>query len=460
MIKIIPPGSWSFDGPQLEEVKVASTGLRGRDFAEFVKRANHPLALWVREHPPGPGEVYVHNVAMGSTEKFGFNRNHDGYSDAMLRVDTPTFEKHARWFYSHKNDDPSKSYGDVRRATYDPDVGRVETIAALYATKEAALRKGGLVAKKTLDKLASNRDVAVSQSCRVPKDRCVGCGHEAKNRSEYCGPERCKYGGCRDHLGRVFDDGFVLGVDNPRCTFFDLSDVSDTRGADRTAFVTGKVAAARLVGGAELAERLGLVAPDYLLDRGTLSAVGCLRKLAAYRYPVLAAAPSWDDCVEVRAKIANRPAEFPTPADEYDRHALAAELAHAGVVLPPARWLSLMTGVAADKCAAAFAGGLDVARDFLSRQDSHELLSDVPVRAPDTRLSALAWMAPTDKAHAIESARGVLAGSKAAHAGRGMPEAKARYLAYQGRVLALAEGTGHYDRLLMECARHNLCVTA
>jgi hypothetical protein len=41
-------------------------------------------------------------------------------------------------------------------------------IAALNATKAAADRNGGLIAEKTLNKLASGHDVAVSQSCFLP----------------------------------------------------------------------------------------------------------------------------------------------------------------------------------------------------------------------------------------------------------------------------------------------------
>jgi len=473
MNKIIPPGAWNFDGPQVELVKASSAGLRGADFADFVKRASHPLAAWVRLNPPAPGEVYVHSTALGATEMVGPNRNGDGYSAAMLQRDHPTFEKHARWYYNHKNTDPAKSYGVVKKAVYIPEVGRVDVIAALNGTKEAAARNGGLVAAKTLKKLASNSDVAVSQSCRVPIDVCSSCGNKARNRGEYCGPEHCKYGGCRDNLGRVFDDGFHLFVDNPGCTFFDLSDVSDTRGADRTAFVTGKVAAAdHVVGGAELAEQLGLVVPDYLLSPAQLTALGELRKLAAFRPPPAFITPpaSWDDCVAARRKLAayaNTP-DLPFPAADHARHELLADLTAAGVVLPPGRWLAYMTGVAPAKCAAVFAGGVDVSRDFLARPDAVELLDEVPVKAAaDSRVSSpWAWLAPSRKAHATESAAAVIGGDvkvihpAAAGSAKLAAEVKCRYVAYQGRVLAAAAGTPAADVVMAECARHNTGRTA
>ena len=356
------------------------------------------------------------------------------------------------------NRDPKRSYGRVKKAWYNEDLQRVEVIVALNATKEAAARNGNLVAERTLQKLASGVDVAVSQSCRVKWDECTACGNRARNRSEYCGPAQCvKYGGCRDNLGRTFDDGFYLGVHNPHCTFFDLSDVSDTRGADRTAFLTGKVAATngRTVGGAELAEMLGLVAPEYLLDPRTVAAAGCLRKLAAlgpYPHPT---APNW----EMRGD--NVKAAVEMPGTDAARHALLGELAAAGVVLPPARWLALATGSPLDKCAAVFAAPLDPARDLLERDDLHDVLEKAAV-AGDSRLSPAgkwAHLAPTADAHARESARGVLAPPPAVKTAHVPPavraEAAARYLAYQANCLALHQNSADFPLMLSECRRHN-----
>lgn len=470
MIKIIPPRAWDFDGPQLETVKVSSSGLVGEDLRRFVKRASHPLALWVRDNPPRPGEAYVHSVAMGATEKYSCNRNADGYTRDMLKRDHPSFEKLARWFYNHNNGNPAKSYGVVKKAWYNDELDRVEVVAALNTTKEAADRNGGLVDTKTINRLESGQDVAVSQSCKVPFDRCIACGHEARTRAHYCGPEKCaKYGGCRDNLGRVYDDGFHLFVDNPKCAFFDLSDVSDTRGADRIAFITGKVASNpdRSPGGAELAELLGLVPPEHILEPATLAAVHTLRKLAAERHYPHPAAPDWDDCLLERRKLASGPTrDYHVPTEDASRHALLAELASAGVVLPPARWLEAASGVSRDKCASLFSRSLE-ARELLDRADLHELLAEgLAAQEVDSRLSAsrYGWMKPTKLAHARETRLGVLKAAaestqKSAHPAapeKVAAEARARYLAYQARVLALHPDD---DELLRECARHNRCET-
>ena len=468
MIKIIPPNAWNLDGPQVESIKIASYGLRGNDFADFVKRAGHPLASWVREHRPLPGELYVHAIALGSTEKYGSNRNHDGYPRSMLERDHPTFEKYARFYRLHKNKDQSKSYGVIKKSWYNPELERVETIVALNGNKEAADRNGGFIADKELDTLNSGRDLAVSQSVKVAYDECTSCGNKAKHRGEYCGPKMCKYGGCRDNLGRVFDDGFHLFVQNPKGTFFDLSNVSGdlgSRGADRTAFVTGKVAESNTQkGGAELAELMGLVPPEYLLEQKPLAALRCLRKLAEckdYSYP---GAPTWDDCVKVRSQLSNKTLEFPVfPSDDAGRHEKLAELASCGVILPPSQWISVFTGISKEKCGMVLTN-LNVVNDAITRNDLHDILSEATMTVePNNMNQKWAWLAPSTKAHAVESQLGILKPATKYASVQTPPEVRnelaARYLAYQAGVLASFENSPKFPLLLNECIRHNQCNT-
>lgn len=406
-------------------------------------------------------EVEEDNSYVVYTAVHNCNRNSDYYGEHMLERDHPSFEKHARLYLDHKNKRQDQSYGVVKKSHFDKQLGRVELIAALNATKEAAERNGGLVAASTLEKLANNIDVPVSQSCFVPGDFCNSCNHFARNRSEYCGPQTCKYGGCRDNLGRVFEDGFQLGVDNRNCKFFDISDVSRTRGADRTAFITGKVAAAdHTIGGAELAEMLGLVAPEHLLDPHTIAAASALRKLASAPKPGHSPASSWDECLTVRAKRVRgfaKAAEFPN--DDHGRHTMLAELSRDGVILPPARWLQAVTGGPLDKCASIFATGVDP-RLLLDHEDFHEKLASADYA--DSRLSppnAYAWMAPTRSSHAEESAVATITGP-AKFASQQAPDnvieaAKLHYLAYQANVLGKHANSPNLPTMLVECARHN-----
>lgn len=457
MIKINPPRAYpELDGgPQLHHVKVAREGLRGTDFASFVKQASHALASWVRENPPLPGEEYVCARAMGAAEFVGQNRNADSYGLAMLRSDIPTFEKHAFWFQNHKNSNPRQSYGKVKKAHLSEATGMVDTITALNATKQAADRNGNLVAERTLQKMASGIDVAVSQSCRVSHDVCTSCGNKAPNRAHYCGPAQCKYGGCRDNLGRSFDDGFCLGVDNPVCDFFDLSDVSDTRGADRTAFITGKVAASgRIMGGAELAEQLNLVPPDFILDPAVRSAGAMLRKMAAGTRTNLYTSAPWDTIVLSRAPVGQ---VLEVTGSDAQRHQKVAELSALGVVLPPDIWLSTVSGADATKCASVFAGGIDPDRDLEPRPDRVDLLLEYAIPKSN---GGSHWLTPTSAAHVKETRQVVLgAGAKrASYDPAPAPvraEAKARYLAYQAGILAAHEDSRDFGLLLSECLRHN-----
>lgn len=458
MIKVGPAGAYPElnSGPQLAAVNVASGGLRGTDLDLLVKAASHTLADWVRQNPPPPGEQYVHARAMGATEFVGPNRNFDGYSLTMLRRDLPTFEKFAFWYLNHNNSDPKRSYGRVKRAFLNENTGIVDVIASLNATKAAAERNGNLVAERTLQKLASNIDVAVSQSCRVPFDTCVACGNRAKNRAHYCTADTCKYGGCRNNLGRVFDDGFHLYVDNPHCTFFDLSDVGDSRGADRAAFITGKVAAAgSSVGGAELAERLGLVAPDHVRGPGFAAARRALDKLAAagqYPEPV----GTWAHIVETRGGVA----PDLSGATDAERHEKVAALAAAGVLLPPDIWLSAVTGAPVDACAAPFVGGVSPGRDLLKRADAAELLEEYALPPAGGPRHALA---PTQRAHFRESVYGALRRVyKLASAPPDTPGARdvrARYVAYQCGVIGAHENLHDLGLLHLEAIRHNRSTT-
>jgi hypothetical protein len=147
---------------------------------------------------------------------------------------------------------------------------RVELLIGYNMNKEAAKRNGGLVADREIEKLAKGDDLPVSMAIRVGHDSCSSCHHKARTREEYCtdstciGPHGEKRGGCKNNLCKISEDGHVLHVDNPDGTFFDLSHVF--RPADRTAYGTKadwlqKAAGDAFVGGAEMAEALGIEAP-------------------------------------------------------------------------------------------------------------------------------------------------------------------------------------------------------
>lgn len=468
MIKTIPAGSYDYE--QSSPVKVAMAGLRGNDFKAFIKRAGHELAEWVRANPPKNGETYVHSIALGCTEKAGPNRNADGYPEAMLKVAHPTFEKYGRLYYNHVNQNPAKSYGVVKRSWYNEPVGRVELIIAANGTKEAAERNGGLVAEKFLDKLANDEDIPISQSVRIENDECVACGNKARTRREYCDEHKCvKYGGCKKNLGRTFDDGFTMFVQNPNKTnkFFDASDVGDTRGADRTAFVTGKVANNGLiVGGAELAEMLGLKSPVYLHSAETLKAREELTKVAALQEKM-------KDVIEyVPWSVLTEGKTIPLPhkqATDQERSQFLADTAQIGIVLPPHLWLAVCTGTDSSKCAEFIGDRILSPHKLLNREDALDFIAEAAL--PDSDLVSavkLANYVPTvknfEKIAALSSFTRFDKASIVGLQGDVGDEVEARYLAYQANALARQTDRSKLVLMSNDAVRHNLtqpgCPTA
>ena len=273
MEKIIEHGSWDFGVKAAELVRCSSRGLSGSDLGILVKRAGDEFANRIKNIKMAEGEIPVHLIAMGATEGYGPNRNGDGFKEAMLKACHKTFVKNARAYRHHKNKDKSKSYGVVKLSFYNEPMRRVELLLGLNGTKEAAEKNGGLLANEEMDTLESGKDLAVSMACHVPYDKCSSCGNEAKTRAEYCTEDNCvgpkgeKRGGCKHNLTKVAEDGHILHVDNPYGDFFDISKV--IRPADRIAYgnevdYMSKAASGEILGGAALAEALGITSPLHL----------------------------------------------------------------------------------------------------------------------------------------------------------------------------------------------------
>lgn len=276
--KIISPSGWDFGRPVVEMVKVSSRGLIGQDRADLIKIASPAFVDLVDRIKIAKDEVPLHMVALGAKEYWGINRNGDAFSRDTCRAHHNTFTKHARFYRDHVNKNPAISYGKIAADCYNEDMQRVEVLALLNGSKQAAERNGGFVADKELQKIARGEDIGVSMACTVPYDVCGHCRKQAATRAEYCDERTCinsvgeKRGGCRNNLTRVYDDGHIQHVDNPKPTWFDMSHVF--RPADRTAYAHAadyleKAASAGVagnhIGSAQLAEMLGVTAPPELL---------------------------------------------------------------------------------------------------------------------------------------------------------------------------------------------------
>jgi hypothetical protein len=213
----------------------------------------------------------------------------------------------------------------------------------------------------------------ISHNCQVPFDICMACGNKAKTRAEYCGPEQCtKYGGCKDNLGKTFEDGFTLCVDNPNPKFFDISHVY--RPADRIAYVLGTVKQAAdyenlMKEAAEhygeqrssnyLAERLGVTPPIWLMadnpwsDPRIVNQLKVANELIQLEADTANQAPTPQDSafnVALRPETVNCPDVVTGP---YKLAHVTSALAAANCMLPLGTFLTLLTGDYTPKTAAA-----------------------------------------------------------------------------------------------------------
>lgn len=238
-IKYISPAGWDWDRPVAVPMKWSSRGLVGTDRQEFIKTAGHAFDHLFDRIKIAADEIPVHLIALGASEFYGPNRNGDGFKMAACKANHDTFVKFARYFNNHKNK-PEKGhphFGIIKASAWNDAMKRVELILALNAEKSACVRNGGFVDEKALEKLASDQDLPVSMACRVPFDVCSWCGNKAATRKQYCTPEKCAAGGCKDNLARlikVAGDMHHLHVDNPFPVWFDISRVF--RPADRIAW--------------------------------------------------------------------------------------------------------------------------------------------------------------------------------------------------------------------------------
>jgi hypothetical protein len=364
MTKIITPGAQDFHEPVAELLKISSRGLRGSDLDHFVKRASVQFMDKIASIKWHPGEIPVHLIAVGASERYGSNRNGDAFSRDVCRTFHPTFKKYARWYRNHQNKDTSKGRGIIKMSAFNDDMDRVELLLGLNGTKEAAEHNGGLVADDEMEKLAQGEDIPVSMACRVSHDICSGCHNKARTRREYCGPDTCvKYGGCRDNLAKTFEDGHTLHVDNPDPNFFDISKV--WRPADRIAYTLGKCAhyeemlkaacdAEEKVGGAEWAERLGVSTPLWVIEDGPWADPRLTGQLK-----IAAKLMDLEEHLDVNKELSRAfmPEVQPTAGDlpEVHRteklgHVLAA-LAERNCMLPIDEFLSLISGQGREKVA-------------------------------------------------------------------------------------------------------------
>lgn len=408
MIKVIQPRAQDFSEPVASLIKVSSRGLIGSDRADFVKRAGAEFAHKLENIKFAKDEIPVHMIAIGATEDYGPNRNGDGFTRDCCKHYHPTFEKFARFYRDHANKNPAKSFGIVKASAYHEPMHRIELVVALNGSKEAAERNGGLIADKEMEKLASDKDIAVSMACKIPFDICSSCGNKARTRAEYCDSTEsgghCKAGGLKHNIGRVMDDGHVLHADNPNPTFFDISHVF--RPADRIAYVSGrlqKAASAQCLSGVELAEQLGITAPLGLGAENISKQAA--DQLAALNQLIQGEQLGTENWAQIA--LASNPDVQPALSSAACPSVKIAEvltgLAEAGVVLPLRDFLALTVKTANDDLVAAVANATHgVFSKIAENADVVSLLENNPYAAtPAVPAPVRTWAEKVAQTHSV-----------------------------------------------------------
>jgi hypothetical protein len=164
-------------------------------------------------------------IALGAYEGTGANRNGDIFKEAECINNYKTFVKSGSkgkdGSYDgralnrhHKNKPEDPKYGNIKAASYNNKMKRIELVIGLDNDKCA----------EEIQKLAEGKQINVSMAAKVAYDKCTWCGHDAKTDSD-----RCKH--IPKELGEINKRGEMCSMDNINPKWFELSIVG--RPADR-----------------------------------------------------------------------------------------------------------------------------------------------------------------------------------------------------------------------------------
>jgi len=162
---------------------------------------------------PEDGVTYVIGNIVGSDEIWGDNNKHDAFPRNQLIPDDPnadygykSFIRYGAAYVEHANQSPNLKVGSVVDAIWVPDIERVYILLKLI---------NELIDPQYLDAL-KKFEVGLSMGCKIEKDICSYCGHEARNESE-----RCEH--IPAMLGEVMPDGTKVKMINIHPKFFDAT---------------------------------------------------------------------------------------------------------------------------------------------------------------------------------------------------------------------------------------------
>ncbi len=168
---------------------------------------------------PDKDHVGIHLIALGATETYGLNRNGDSFPKEACVKYHDTFTKHGHVYAHHSNKDPKKARGIIKASAWNDDMQRIELF--IHANKEKAAEQ--------LTRMEKEGTHPYSMACKVPGDRCTICNAFRKSASD---PNQCDH--VAHQLGKMAEDGSIVGTHNDDPKFFDISFVF--RPADRIAW--------------------------------------------------------------------------------------------------------------------------------------------------------------------------------------------------------------------------------
>lgn len=221
---------------------------------EFRSKLHPRIQDFVRAIRPTGAGVYVLVNAMGAGEYWGSNVNGDLFPEKALIHSPPDWENllvypdRARevgmaWPYGyptfmgaypykhHVNKDPSRAFGRVELATWNPKMHRVELVVYLDRALCAQFD-----ATDVINRIDNGEYPDVSMGCKVPYDVCTICEHRSKTPDDYCVH-------AKNMMNMILPDGRKVAVRNDFPRFFDISFVFI--GADKTAKTMAKLAQQR-----------------------------------------------------------------------------------------------------------------------------------------------------------------------------------------------------------------------
>jgi hypothetical protein len=164
--------------------------------------------------PKDPDAVYALTTALGASEYYSSNKNHDAVFEAELigsgdEYGYNTF-KTAHVFQDHMNKDPKYKIGDVIKVFYNPRMHRVELLIAVYKSRSPEI-------VNNLETFADTKELCgVSFGLSCPSECCSVCGNINHTREQRC--DHLKYEG-----GRIYTDGTKVMAITYKPKFYDIS---------------------------------------------------------------------------------------------------------------------------------------------------------------------------------------------------------------------------------------------